>query len=150
MEIFAYRSSGMVFVSTMDPDLNGSSMVFLLDPNICQTPNGFISEILLSASVQYRFFVPQIHVLSKSDLIEEEEIEKIIDWSTDFLKLENDVNLQSEGMYREMSVKFCRSIDELGETHEIIPLSSLKGEGMEKLYAELSRVLMGGSDFFPT
>ncbi|MHA1143518.1 MAG: ATP/GTP-binding protein [Candidatus Helarchaeota archaeon] len=150
MEVFAYRSSGMTFVTTVDPKLTSSCIVFLLDPSICRTPNGFISSLLLSASVQYRFFVPQIHVLAKSDLIEPEETEKIVEWSTDFMKLENDINLQSMGLYREMSVKFCRSIDELGETHEIIPLSSLRGEGMEKLYAEMSRILLGGSDFFPT
>lgn len=149
MELFAYRTSGMTFVSTIDPDLNRSLLVYLMDPHMCQTPNGFISSLLLSASIQYRFYVPQIHVLSKMDLLEMEEIERILEWSTDFIKLENEISLKSEGMYRELSIKLTRSIDELGETHELIPVSSLKGEGMENLYAEISRISLGGDDFFP-
>ena len=50
---------------------------FLYDPLISKTPSGFITLMLHAASVEVRFNVPFISVLTKSDLLADEEREKI-------------------------------------------------------------------------
>ncbi|MFX0137013.1 MAG: ATP/GTP-binding protein [Candidatus Hodarchaeota archaeon] len=146
IELFAFRSSGNLFVSALDPEK--SVLIYLMDPSICRTPSGFISTLLLGANIQYRFLIPQIQVLSKIDLLPDEEFQKFLSWSQDPFKLEESLNKSSKGLKREMSIKLFQTLSELGTMHQLIPVSGINGEGIEELYAEISRVLSGGEDFF--
>ncbi len=78
MEVFAYRSSGLLFVTALSTK---SVVVHLIDALLAKTPASFVSMVLLGASLKVRFPVPHITVLSKTDLISEEEIERICKWS---------------------------------------------------------------------
>ena len=52
------------------------SVCFLFDSNFVLRPNGFISTLLLAASVQFRFRnISQLNILSKVDLIDEDQID---------------------------------------------------------------------------
>lgn len=145
IELFAYRSSGNLFVSSIDP--YNSILIYLLDPNLCKTPSGYVSTLLLGASIQYRFFIPQIQVLSKADILSDAELEKFINWSQDTFTLEMALNESSKGLKREMSIKIFQIMEELGIMHDLIPVSGITGDGIDGLYAEISRVLLRGDDF---
>ncbi|MFX1450180.1 MAG: ATP/GTP-binding protein [Promethearchaeota archaeon] len=146
IELFAFRSSGNLFVSSLDPEK--SVLIYLMDPSLCRTPSGYISTLLLGANIQYRFLIPQIQVLSKVDLLPEEEVEKFLNWSDDPFSLEEALNKSSKGLKREMSIKLFQVLSELGTMHQLIPVSGINGYGIEELYAEISRILSGGEDFF--
>src|SRR5207245_2551364 len=60
-----------------------SALVYLNDPALVRTASGFISSVLLNATVQFRHGLPFINVLSKADLLPEPELEKIVKWSLD-------------------------------------------------------------------
>ncbi len=146
IELFAFRSSGNLFVSSLDPEK--SVIIYLMDPSLCRTPSGYISTLLLGANIQYRFLIPQIQVLSKIDLLTNEELQNFLTWSEDHFSLEESVNKNTKGLKREMSIKLFQTLSELGTMHQLIPVSGINGEGVEELYAEISRVLSGGEDFF--
>ncbi|MHA1300700.1 MAG: ATP/GTP-binding protein [Candidatus Helarchaeota archaeon] len=146
IELFAFRSSGNLFVSSIDP--KSSVLIYLLDPNLSRSPSGYISTLLLGASIQYRFFIPQIQVLSKADILSKLELEKLLKWSEDYNELETALNQTAKGMRKEMSLKIYQTLSELGSLHQLIPVSGITGLGMDVLYAEISRVLSAGEDFY--
>src|SRR5439155_183148 len=60
-----------------------SALVYLNDPALVKSASGFVSSVLLSATVQFRHGLPFVNILSKSDLLSEEELERIVKWSLD-------------------------------------------------------------------
>lgn len=99
-----------------------------------------MSVLLLSASVQYRFNLPQINVLSKADTLNEEEIDKITEWISDPQKLINAINQEEAGLRREISINLGEVLTSMGLFNEILPVSSLTFDGMDNLYAVLERI----------
>ena len=85
MELFTFRESSRVVIDTFGRE--DSALVYLNDPALVKTPSGLISSVLLSATTQFRHVLPFVNVLSKSDLLSEEELERIVEWSLDPLEL---------------------------------------------------------------
>ncbi|MCK4371239.1 MAG: ATP/GTP-binding protein, partial [Candidatus Lokiarchaeota archaeon] len=82
LELFAFRETGPLIASTLGFGDIQRSVSFLFDSNLVLRPNGFISTLLLAASVQFRFQkIPLVNILSKVDLIDEDQIDMIINWS---------------------------------------------------------------------
>lgn len=70
MELFVFRNSGRFVVDLLSPDR--SLLAFLIDPYLARDPTSFVSQLMLSATTQFRFQVPQVNVLTKIDLLKEE------------------------------------------------------------------------------
>jgi hypothetical protein len=138
IELFAYRSTGPLIVSA----LGGQTTVnlHLLDPNLVRSPTGFVSLALLGLSLQYRFTATQFTLLAKSDLLSDEEINRIVEWSADSAQLYENIDSESKGVFRDMSKIICEVLDALGSRGEVIPVSAQRDDGLDGLYAELERV----------
>jgi len=145
MELFAYRSAGPLIVSALGDENQAS--IYLVDPILAKNPYGYVSVLLLGISVEYRFQIPQVYVLSKSDLLEEKEKQKILGWSEDFYKLAETIDREFSGLRREMSLKILGILNEMGRPGELIPVSAARNEGLDDLYAILQRIYAGGEDF---
>jgi len=145
MELFAYRSAGPLIVSALGGESQAS--IYLVDPILAKNPYGYVSVLLLGISVEYRFQIPQVYVLSKSDLLEEKEKQKILGWSEDFYKLAETIDQEFSGLRREMSLKIFSILDEMGRPGELTPVSAARNEGLDDLYAILQRIYAGGEDF---
>jgi hypothetical protein len=145
MELFAFRTSGLYIFSQLGG--HNSVVNYLIDPNLAKTPGGFITALYLGLSVQTRFFVPQQYILSKVDLLSEEETEEIVEWSTDFDKLENAVNLESKGERREINFQIVQALRTLDLSGELLPISSVNNTGITDLYRIVSQIALGGEDF---
>ncbi len=145
MELFAYRNSGPLMVNVLRGDETASS-IYLLDANIVRVPQGYLASTLLGLSINLRFGLPQLNVLSKSDILPEEVVEEIVDWSTELDVLEQALNNSTEGLIREYSEAILRMLDELGGTTTVVPVSAKKMIGLDILYAELQRIFMGGDN----
>ncbi|MHA1339212.1 MAG: ATP/GTP-binding protein [Promethearchaeota archaeon] len=142
MELFAFRNTGPLVASSLGYGDVKKLTVFLFDPTICRKPNGFISTMLLSASVQYRFMdVPQINVLSKVDIVEDKIADRIIKWSQDYDALENATNNTERGLIREMSSLIARIFGQMGSLPSLIDLSATTNHGMENFWASIQRIL---------
>ncbi|MFB0560134.1 MAG: ATP/GTP-binding protein [Candidatus Lokiarchaeia archaeon] len=138
LELFAFRSTGPL-VTTAISSKEGC-LVFLMDPLLSRSPSGFVSVLLLSASVQYRFNLPQINILSKADTLTEEEIERITEWIDEPKKLLNSIDQETTGLRREISINLGEVFTNFGLFNELIPVSSLTLEGLDNLYAVLERI----------
>jgi len=141
LELFAFRETGPLIASSLGFGSIQRAVSFLFDSNLVMRPNGFISTLLLAASVQFRFRnIPQINVLSKVDLLSEEQIEMIINWSQDFRALDDSTNERESGLIRELSMLLSEVFSQLGSTSELISCSIKEEQGLEYLFGYLQRI----------
>lgn len=142
MELFAFRASGPYIAGEISRD--PKAIIYLFDSVFSLNPLNFVSNMFLSAAVYMRFLLPQIHVLSKCDLISREDVERIVEWSEDREALEEAINQRLEGEKRLMGYRLSRLIYKLGLNFPLIPVSAKTNEGFIELNAELERIFTGG------
>ncbi|HUW89910.1 MAG TPA: ATP/GTP-binding protein [Candidatus Nanopelagicaceae bacterium] len=141
LELFAFRETGPLIASSLGFGSIQRAVSFLFDSNLVLRPNGFISTLLLAASVQFRFRnIPQINVLSKADLLSEDQIEMVVNWSQDFKALEDSTNERESGLIRELSMLISEVFSQLGSTSELISCSIKEDQGLDYLFAYLQRI----------
>ncbi len=141
LELFAFRDTGPLIASSLGLEDVQRSVSFLFDSNLVQRPNGFISSLLLAASVQFRFKdISLINVLSKSDLLTENQIDTIVNWSQDFKELKESTSEQEQGLIRELSMKLAEVFNNIGSTAEVVPCSVKEENGLDFLFGSLQRV----------
>ncbi|MEM2142163.1 MAG: ATP/GTP-binding protein [Candidatus Thorarchaeota archaeon] len=145
MELFAYRNSGPMVVDGLRGKEQAMSL-YLLDSNMARTPEGYLSSMLLGMSVWIRFGLPQLNVLSKCDLLDPEEVDRLLNWSAEPFAIEDDLEKSSGGMIKEFTYALLRMLDDLGGLGATIPTSSRNMTGLDELYGEMQRVFMGGED----
>lgn len=147
MELFAYRQSSMVFLESFG--ITNSMISFLFDPVLCASPSGFISLLMLSSSIQFRFPASFFNVLSKSDLLDEEKLNSVLEWSNNPHSLYDDLLASDSSIQRELSIEFFRALEGIGLAGSLLPASSKTYDGMDDIYNEIQRVFYAGEDFEP-
>ena len=141
LELFSFRETGPLIASSLGLGAVQKSVSFLFDSNFVLRPNGFISTLLLAASVQFRFrHIPQINILSKTDLIDEDQVDMIINWSQDFQALEDYTNEREQGLIRELSMLISEVFIQMGSTSELIPCSTKEENSVDILFGSLQRI----------
>ena len=141
LELFAFRETGPLIASTLGFGSIQRAVTFLFDSNFVLRPNGFISTLLLAASVQFRFKdISQVNLLSKVDLLDEDQIEMILNWSHDFQALGDSTNEREKGLIRELSMLISEVFIQMGSTSELIPCSVREANGLDFLFAYLQRI----------
>ncbi len=139
LELFAFRNTGPIIANALGEEKK--SVVFLFDTNLCKTPTGFVSTLLLSASVQYRFLgISQINCLSKIDLFDDATVNRVTEWSTNFQKLKDAVDREQEGTIREMNAMLTGVFQNLGSLGGLIPVSSNLPDGIDFLWGTMQRI----------
>ena len=147
MELFAYRNSGPLMVSGLrgnDPALS----LYLLDSNIARSASGYLSSMLLGLSINIRFGLPQLSILSKTDILLEDEIDEIVEWGSEMHLLEEALNQSSEGLVREYSKSILEMLENIGTVSVTIPVSSKEMTGFDILYGEIQRIFSGGDNLY--
>ncbi|MEM2466796.1 MAG: ATP/GTP-binding protein [Candidatus Bathyarchaeia archaeon] len=145
MELFAFRASGPYIASELTKE--PKAIVYLFDAIFSLNPLNYVSNLFLSAAVYNRFLLPQVHVLSKCDLLSEEDINKIVDWSTNPKILEVAIEQKLEGAKRLLSRNIMKAIYQLGLKFLLIPVSAKTNDGMVNFNMALERVLTGGDKY---
>jgi len=138
MELFTLRRGSEILIDTLDR--SKSVMVFLFDPMVSKNASGFLSLLFMCASATFRLRLPQIPVLSKSDLLNEEEMERIVEWSRDPDLLYEE--LEGEGI----SIELFHALREAGISQPISPVSAETFFGMEDIYDGIQEIFYGGED----
>ncbi len=142
MEVFAYRVAGPRLIRHFSPDTTG--IVFLYDSALSVSPSGLASIALLSASVQFRLDLPIIPVLSKVDLLTEEQRNQIFLWMQDFDAFEKALREQSNVLEREIGSGIISVLEEVQSVTELIPISAKTNEGFDLLGAAISNIWTTG------
>lgn len=144
MELFAFRESSSAIVEELGKE--DGFLVFLSDPTLAKTPNGFVSDLMLAAITQFRFSLPILNVLSKADLLKEEQLGEMANWSRDPYALYNALTEKEMGPQTVMSVEFLKAMESVGMYKELTPVSSEEGTGMEDIYNTIQQYFEGGED----
>ena len=143
LELFVFRSTGKVIVEQLNKE--NSLLVFIIDPSLATTPTNFISQLMLSATTQFRLMIPLVNVLSKIDIVDEKALEMMLKWGKEPEKLYEEMMMHSSMQYQ-FSEGILSILKEMEAHTSLIPISSETLEGMEDLYTALQNIFMGGED----
>jgi GTPase SAR1 family protein len=145
MELFAFRASGPYIANELTKEQK--AIIYLFDAVFSFNPLNYVSNMYLSAAVYNRFFFPQLHVLSKCDLLPSEEKNRIVAWSSDPHILETVIEEKLRGTRMLLSREMIKAIYQLGLEFKLIPVSAKTNEGLINLSSLLQRILTGGEKF---
>ncbi len=145
MELFAFRASGPYIVNELTKDTK--ALIYLFDSVFSINPLNYVSNMFLSAAVYNRFFQPQLHILSKTDLLPKNEVHAISSWSGNSRSLEDAIEMKLEGGKRLFSRNMMQAINKLNLRFMLMPVSSKTNEGMVNINTALERILNEGEQY---
>ncbi|MGB9714488.1 MAG: ATP/GTP-binding protein [Candidatus Bathyarchaeales archaeon] len=145
MELFAFRAAGPYIASELTKE--PKAIVYLFDAGFSVNPLNYVSNLFLSAAVYNRFFLPQMHLLSKCDLLPKEEVDKIVEWSANPKALEFAIEQKLEGTKRLLSRNMMRAVYQLGLRFLLVPVSAKTNDGMINFNMALERILASGEKY---
>ena len=147
IELFAFRKASEVFVNSFTSGHN--VLAFIMDPMVAKEPSGLVSLFLLSSSIHFRFNLPMLNILGKTDSVEPEDVEQIRDWAME-------PDLMMSALYENMdsskplaAIEFQKAMESFPIHRDLIPISSFEMEGMEDLYNYVQMLFFGGEDQMP-
>jgi GTPase SAR1 family protein len=144
LELFVFRASGIFIIEALSGEETIAS--FLIDPFLAQTPSSFTSIMLLSATAQLKLGVPVIRILSKCDMLSEEQLQKIDDWISD-PDILYDSLLEEKGPTKSIATGVCKLLADTEESFDLIKVSAIEGWGFEELYTQIQMAYDAGDDF---
>ena len=147
LELFAFRESSNVIVEAFGKEK--SMVVYLSDPMLCKTSNGFVSNMVLSSLVEFRLQLPVINILTKADLMKDEDRDRMISWfeNSDSLYddlLDNDANPQTV-----VGMELFKAVESVGIFGQIRAVSAVENTGVEEIYSATQLEFFGGEDIDP-
>ncbi len=143
LELFAFRSAGKIIIEQLGK--KNSLLAFLIDPSLATTPSNFASQLMLSATAQFRLEVPLVNVLTKIDMIDKEMLDIMMKWGKNPDLLYEEL-MKAPSLYSRLSEGIITVIREMEAHTSFIPLSAETWEGMEDLYASIQNIFYGGED----
>jgi GTPase SAR1 family protein len=144
LELFVFREAGKYTINNLNP---AKTMVgYLIDPALAHTPSGFVTQLLLSITTQFRLSTPQINILSKADLLKKADIELIQSWSENSEELYSAVIMEKASMFQQINEGILHIIQEFGGFTEIHPYSKKNFEGIEDIYTMIQQEFEAGED----
>ena len=125
MELFLFREAARLIVNNLS---DRSMLAMLFDPLLSRTANGFVTQLMLAQTTAVRFPIPQAALLSKVDLLEPGELERIRTWSQDFDSLWLEAMDGTDSLEGTLSLEMVKLFRSLAVTTTLIPTSSLDDE----------------------
>jgi hypothetical protein len=80
-------------------------------------------------------------VLTKKDLLSEEQLDMILNWVENEGDLDEAVENRERGMVRELTLTLVRAFREFGSMPELIPISSKYHQGIDTLFGAIQNVM---------
>lgn len=144
LELFAFRESSQVVVKSLGKER--SLMVYLSDPTLYRSANGFVSTMTLASLVQFRMNMPIINLLSKADVLKDEEISRILDWYNNPDSLYGCLLDEDKDPESIIGMELFRALEDTGVFGEMRSVSSETGIGLPEIYAAVQLQFHGGDD----
>ncbi len=144
LELFAFRESSDATIRAFGKE--DSMMIFLSDPALSKSPNGFVSTMVLGALAQFRLQVPVINLLSKCDILPDDQMDRMMDWFNTPDALYGDLLDQDSSPETIMGMELFKAMEGAGVFGEIRAVSAQSSMGMEEIYAMTQQVFFGGED----
>lgn len=144
LELFVFREAGKYTVKFLSPEK--SMICYLLDPLLAKTASGFISQLLLAITTNFRLNQPQINILSKADLLSKKHQALIQRWSHDPEEMYEALCNEEASLHREMSEQLLHLIKDIGGYSKLIATSQTDFSGIDDLYTTIQQQFEGGED----
>ena len=144
LELFTFRQSSRVIVEELG--IEDSVLAFLFDPSVARSPNGYVSSMMLAATVHFRLPVPMLLLMAKADMLKDSDKELIDSWSRDHYALFSSLMDESKDAQTSVSVEFLQALESIGAGRAVVPVSADSGEGLEDIYSAVQMALEGGED----
>lgn len=147
MELFAFRQIGAQIAQELTDSEKG--VIYIFDGIQSQDPLNYVMNMFLASAINTKFFLPQYHLISKIDAIDENMLADIVSWSDDEFALEEAIDARLSGMNRTMSQDMMEIISRIGLDFDPIPVSSANNDGFADLYSKLMLTFTDGGKFTP-
>jgi len=144
LELFVFRESGKHIIHQFHD--YRSVIVYLIDYILAKNPSGFISQLLLSLSTNFRIIKPQINVLSKADMLSDDEKMRVMDWAKDPDFLTNALVQEQASIYREMAEGILQLLQQFQSYAPLIATGKEGFLGIDDLYTAIQIIHEGGED----
>lgn len=144
LELFVFREAGKYIVKFLNPER--SIVAYLLDHALAKTASGFVSQLLLSLSTNFRLGASQINILSKADMLSDQELELVKRWAQDSDELYNTILSEKASIHREMSEGILQLIKNFQDQTHLFPTGKEDFYGIEDLYTAIQLQFEGGED----
>ena len=102
--------------------------------------------MLLSNIVHFRLGLPTANFLSKSDLLEPEDLERVLEWGERLETLEAALYEEAGGQRTEFAIGQLRMMQHSQIQPGLIPLSSEQEEGLADILSFAQNLFSGGAD----
>ncbi|MEM1541949.1 MAG: ATP/GTP-binding protein [Ignisphaera sp.] len=148
MEVFAFRSSGPTIISALTEG-NKAVVLFLIESLQAVKPSIFLSILILSLAALFSHKLPQLLVVTKSDLVSEELLKKVKQWIEEPALIGRNI-MKNDSVYLQLYGDAIDIIENVVNRfiQDIVYTSAVTGEGMDELYGAIQRVVAGGEDFY--
>ncbi len=147
IELFAFRKASEVFVNSFQT--GQSVLAYIMDPMVAKDPTGLVSLFLLSSSIHSRFNVPLLNIIGKSDTVDIEDLNQMVEWAKEPDMLMSSLYENMESSKPLAAIEFLRAMESFSIHRDLIPISSMEMEGMEDLYNYVQMLFFGGEDLSP-
>jgi GPN-loop GTPase len=147
IELFAFREASRAIVDALGGEQ--SAIAFLFDPALARTPTGFVSLLLLSATVEFRLRRPMVNLLTKCDTLSPEKLAELAAWSDEPGALHEAVTQDVPTPDIQLSTEILRGIDAMSPLTGLLPTSAQAGSGLDTFYRACQRIFAGGEDLEP-
>lgn len=147
IELFAFRESGPFIVNEIADC--PKAVVYLFDGPFSSTPINYVSNTYLAAAVYTRLLKPQVYVLTKSDLLDEDKLQETISWSDHQHRLIDALEKTQRTTASLVGRDLSRAISRTSLSFDLTPVSAKEGKGFVDLNAALTRILTGGEELRP-
>ncbi len=144
LELFAFRESSNVLVDSFGRE--DSMLIYLSDPSLCKSPNGFVTAMTLGCLAQFRLQIPMINLLSKADTLSEEDEQRMLDWYSVPDSLFGDLLDADSSPETVVGMELFKAMENTGIFGEIRSVSAETSLGMEEIYAAAQLAFFGGED----
>jgi GPN-loop GTPase len=148
IELFAFREASKAIVDALGGDR--TLLAFLYDPGLARSAPGFVSLLMLSATVEFRFRLPMVNVLTKSDTLSPELLGEVLGWSEEPGRLYDAVQVGTPTPDVQLSTELFRAIEVMGPLAGLVSVSSKERTGLDGFYRECQRIFAGGEDLEPS
>ena len=134
LELFAFRESSNVLVDSFGRE--DSMLIYLSDPSLCKSPNGFVTAMTLGALAQFRLQLPMMNLLSKADTL----------WYSVPDALYGDLLDADMNPETVVGMELFKAMENTGIFGEIRSVSAETATGLEEIYAAAQLAFFGGED----
>jgi len=144
IELFAFREGGRFIAGQLTDD--DRAVIYLMDAPFTRSPMNFVTNLYLAAAIHSRIIQPQVYVLSKADLVTEQEIDEIVTWATEPEAFDLALRNLEEQNLSLITRDLANAVFATGLLSEPIPVSAKDNSGLVELNAAVTRILTRGEE----